>query len=106
MSRQQAAPPPRAERDDKVNDGKDDGGDDGGDVPPGQLIISEFSGTASSLAEALHINPWDVAGVAERINEALTMSPERRRELHRAVYGRVRERDVRYWVDDLLRLLE
>jgi len=72
----------------------------------GQLIISEFSGTASSLEEALQINPWDVAGVAERIDEALTMSPERRREVHGAVYGRVRERDVKSWVDDMLRLLE
>ncbi|KAK4074660.1 CAZyme family GT20 [Purpureocillium lilacinum] len=94
------------QRNDKDNDGKDDGADDGGGAPPGQLIISEFSGTASSLEEALQINPWDVAGVAERIDEALTMSPERRREVHRAVYGRVRERDVRYWVNDLLRLLE
>ncbi|GJN78549.1 threalose-6-phosphate phosphatase [Purpureocillium lilacinum] len=92
------------QRDDHDKDSEVDEGDDG--TAHGQLIISEFSGTASSLEEALQINPWDVAGVAERIDEALTMSPERRREVHVAVYGRVRERDVKSWVDDMLRLLE
>ncbi|KAJ6437289.1 glycosyltransferase family 20 [Purpureocillium lavendulum] len=71
----------------------------------GQLIISEFSGTASSLDEALHVNPWDVAGVAERIHDALTMAPERRAEAHKALYSRVKERDVRFWVDNMLQSL-
>jgi len=44
----------------------------------GPLILSEFSGTAGSLANAIHINPWDLSGVAESINEALTMLVEER----------------------------
>jgi trehalose 6-phosphate synthase/phosphatase len=32
----------------------------------GPLILSEFSGTSSSLSGASHINPWDTGGVAVR----------------------------------------
>ena len=36
----------------------------------GPLILSEFSGTAGSLSGAIHINPWDLGGVADAINRA------------------------------------
>ncbi|RDA89209.1 hypothetical protein CP532_0548 [Ophiocordyceps camponoti-leonardi (nom. inval.)] len=71
----------------------------------GLLIISEFSGTACNLEEALHVNPWNVVGVAEQIHNALTMDPDRRREAHEALYRRVEQGGVRFWVDDLLRRL-
>ncbi|KID99237.1 Glycosyl transferase, family 20, partial [Metarhizium majus ARSEF 297] len=72
----------------------------------GPVIISEFSGTASSLKEAIHINPWDTDGVADQIYRALKMSGEERRDIHAAVYKRVAERDVRYWATTLLRRLK
>lgn len=71
----------------------------------GQLIISEFSGTASSLEEALHINPWDIAGVAEQINVALTMSAERRQQLHQAVYRHLKQLEAHDWADNFIQHL-
>ncbi|KAF4587154.1 glycosyltransferase family 20 [Ophiocordyceps camponoti-floridani] len=71
----------------------------------GLLIISEFSGTACNLDEALHVNPWDAVGVAEQIHEALTMSSERRREKHGDVYRRLERGDVRAWVEGMVRCL-
>ncbi|QLI64250.1 Trehalose-phosphatase [Metarhizium brunneum] len=72
----------------------------------GPIIISEFSGTASSLKEAIHINPWDTDGVADQIYRALNMEEEERRDIHAAVYRRVAERDVRHWATTLLRRLK
>lgn len=71
----------------------------------GPLIISEFSGTASSLEEAIRINPWDVGQVADEINNALTMSQEQRTRMHRALYQRVVEGNVQLCVSTMLRRL-
>lgn len=38
----------------------------------GTLILSEFSGTAEHLQEALLVNPWDTRKLADSIYEALT----------------------------------
>lgn len=72
----------------------------------GPTIISEFSGTASNLEEAIHINPWDTVGVADQIYEALNMSEEERQTMHAALYRRVTEYDVGYWVSTMLRCLK
>jgi trehalose 6-phosphate synthase/phosphatase len=40
------------------------------------LILSEFTGTASSMSAAVIINPWDCKGVARAIAECLNMSEE------------------------------
>jgi trehalose 6-phosphate synthase/phosphatase len=37
------------------------------------LVLSEFLGTANSFTSALLINPHDVLGVAEAINQGLTV---------------------------------
>jgi trehalose 6-phosphate synthase/phosphatase len=49
---------------------------------PGQLILSEFAGTAGSLGAAILVNPWDFAGVARNIEEALTMPIEEKITRH------------------------
>ncbi|EAW09163.1 putative alpha,alpha-trehalose-phosphate synthase subunit Tps2 [Aspergillus clavatus NRRL 1] len=61
------------------------------------LILSEFSGTAGPLSSAIHINPWDTIGVAEAINEALTMSPEEKRLQHVHLYKHVTTNTVLTW---------
>ncbi|KAG5980987.1 hypothetical protein E4U55_003424 [Claviceps digitariae] len=71
----------------------------------GCTILSEFSGTADSLEEAMHINPWDTDGVAERIHEALSMSVHRRQAMHMALYKRITQHDVKYWINTNLRCL-
>jgi trehalose 6-phosphate synthase/phosphatase len=39
----------------------------------GVLVLSEFAGAAAELAEALHVNPYDLDSVAQVIKNALTM---------------------------------
>ncbi|KAL7787002.1 family 20 glycosyltransferase [Trichoderma ceciliae] len=71
----------------------------------GPLVISEFSGTASSLEEAIRINPWDVGQVADQINNALTMTPDRRKRMHKALYKHVVDEDVELCVNGMLQRL-
>ena len=48
----------------------------------GPLILSEFTGTAGSMSSALMVNPWDYAGLAKAINDALLMSDEEKISRH------------------------
>ncbi|KAJ2902284.1 putative glycosyltransferase family 20 protein [Zalerion maritima] len=68
----------------------------------GPLILSEFSGTAGSLTDAIRINPWDSTGVADQINRALVMSEGERKAMQESLYSHVKSHDVRYWIDHLL----
>jgi trehalose 6-phosphate synthase/phosphatase len=67
------------------------------------LILSEFSGTAGSLSDAIHINPWDLSGVAEKINAALTMSEDKRQEMQSRLYRHVTEHNVQSWITKFIR---
>lgn len=71
----------------------------------GPLILSEFSGTAGSLKDALHINPWDLTGVADEINNALTMSDENRFAMQKSLHDHVSNKNVQNWVNSLLNRL-
>lgn len=71
----------------------------------GPLILSEFSGTAGSLGGAIHINPWDTGGVADAINEALTMPQEQRKESFEKLYKHVVSNNVQSWTNNFLRRL-
>ncbi|KAK2741345.1 threalose-6-phosphate phosphatase [Myotisia sp. PD_48] len=69
------------------------------------LILSEFSGAAGSLHNAIHINPWDLGGVAAAINMALKMTPEAKSEQHEALYRHVTTHTVVEWYDEYLNRL-
>ncbi|KAI1339697.1 glycosyltransferase family 20-domain-containing protein [Xylariaceae sp. FL0016] len=71
----------------------------------GPLILSEFSGTAGSLRDAIHINPWDLSDVAKQINEALTMTPEYRSSMQTNLYNHVTSQNVQSWIAKFLRKL-
>ncbi|KAF2001427.1 glycosyltransferase family 20 protein [Amniculicola lignicola CBS 123094] len=71
----------------------------------GPLILSEFSGTAGSLSGAIHINPWDLGGVADAINEALTMPMEERKKHHSDLYDHVKANNVQAWTNNFLKRL-
>ncbi|KAI6374789.1 hypothetical protein MCOR25_003053 [Pyricularia grisea] len=64
----------------------------------GPLILSEFSGTAGSLTDAIHINPWDFSAVADEINRALTMPPHKRQEMQTKLYEHVTTKTVHEWI--------
>jgi trehalose 6-phosphate synthase len=73
----------------------------------GVLILSENAGAHEELGEwALTVNPFDVAGQAEAIHEALVMSPAERRRRSEAIKAQVREHDIGAWIDAQLRDLE
>ncbi|KAI0475345.1 glycosyltransferase family 20-domain-containing protein [Xylariaceae sp. FL0804] len=71
----------------------------------GPLILSEFSGTAGSLRDAIHINPWDLSNVAKQIHNALTMSAERRMAMQSNLYNHVTTQNVQSWIAKFLRKL-
>jgi trehalose 6-phosphate synthase/phosphatase len=71
----------------------------------GPLILSEFSGTAAMLPSAIHINPWDVSGVAAAIDRALSMSEEEKAEQHRTLYKHVTSNTVSAWSQQYLHRL-
>jgi trehalose 6-phosphate synthase/phosphatase len=71
----------------------------------GPLILSEFSGTAGSLKDAIHINPWDLSGVAAQINNALTMSDEKRQAMEQSLLSHVTSKNVQFWIAGFLRRL-
>jgi len=71
----------------------------------GPLILSEFSGTAGSLKDAIHINPWDLSGVADQINNALTMTDDKRLTMQQNLLNHVTSKNVQFWVAGFLRRL-
>ncbi|RDL33895.1 putative trehalose-6-phosphate phosphatase [Venustampulla echinocandica] len=71
----------------------------------GPLILSEFSGTAGSLKDAIHINPWDVTDVAAQIERALTMSDDMKAAMHQSLYHHVTTRNVQAWENGFLKRL-
>lgn len=71
----------------------------------GPLILSEFSGTAGSLRDAIHINPWDTSTVARQIDNALTMSSEKRMAMQQSLYDHVTSHHVQSWITKFLRKL-
>lgn len=71
----------------------------------GPLILSEFSGTAGSLKDAIHINPWDLSGVAAEINRALTMPQTERQKMEQSLLAHVISKNVQYWITGFLRRL-
>ncbi|KXJ90132.1 family 20 glycosyltransferase [Microdochium bolleyi] len=71
----------------------------------GPLILSEFSGTAGSLQDAIHINPWDLTDVAKQIDNALSMSDEMRLTMQQSLYGHVVKHNVQNWISKFIRKL-
>jgi trehalose 6-phosphate synthase/phosphatase len=71
----------------------------------GVLILSEFAGAGSELGEALHINPFDVDGVAETMHRALTLSADERRTRMAGLRSRIFANTVEAWADRYLAAL-
>ncbi len=68
----------------------------------GCLILSEFTGAAAELREALPCNPFDVEGLSYRIERALELPAGARRAALVEMAERVRAHDVHRWVADQL----
>ena len=66
---------------------------------PGVLILSEFAGAARELDAALLVNPYDEAGMARAMDQALSMPVEERRERHAAMLAVMRRNSLERWRD-------
>ncbi len=69
---------------------------------PGVLVLSQFAGAAQELDSALIVNPFDTDGVAEAIEQALSMSTDERQERWGAMMDQLRRQDVCAWRDSFL----
>jgi trehalose 6-phosphate synthase len=72
---------------------------------PGVLILSRFAGAAQELSGALVVNPYDVEGTGETLQQALAMPLEARRERWQADYDHLRRNDVSAWRKEYLSVL-
>ncbi|MBN9688065.1 MULTISPECIES: bifunctional alpha,alpha-trehalose-phosphate synthase (UDP-forming)/trehalose-phosphatase [unclassified Corallococcus] len=72
----------------------------------GVLVLSEFAGAASEMRDALLVNPYDVEGMADAIEQALEMPAPERKERMRSLRAGVKTRDVHWWVASFLDRLQ
>lgn len=73
---------------------------------PGVLILSQFSGAADELQEALIVNPYDVDGVADAIRTALEMPLDERQRRYDCLFHRLESNTVHDWCNRFLTALE
>jgi trehalose 6-phosphate synthase len=72
----------------------------------GALVLSEFTGAAAELREAVLCNPFDVEGLSHRIGDALELPHRARRAAIATMARRVRTHDVHRWVAGQLAAIE
>ena len=68
----------------------------------GALILSQFTGAARELRDALIINPYDTDQVADAIHVALEMDSDDRRNRMRRMRHIVKEHNVYRWAGNLI----
>ncbi|CAN5242130.1 bifunctional alpha,alpha-trehalose-phosphate synthase (UDP-forming)/trehalose-phosphatase [soil metagenome] len=68
----------------------------------GVLILSELTGAANELGEALLVNPLDEYEVADQLLYALTMPPDEQRQRMVTMQARISGYDVRQWANDFI----
>jgi trehalose 6-phosphate synthase len=73
---------------------------------PGVLVLSRFAGAAEQLADALLVNPYDTAGTADVIQQALQMPRDERIVRHGRLMDNIRRFDVHWWARDFLQALQ
>jgi trehalose-6-phosphate synthase len=72
------------------------------DDEQGVLILSQFTGAARELRDALMVNPYDVERVANTIQYALVMQPEDRQRRMERMRRVVQENNVYRWAGNLI----
>ena len=72
----------------------------------GVLILSEMTGAASELGEALVVNANDKAAIVRALKEALDMPLGEQRERNRVMQERLRRYGIERWSTDFINALE
>jgi trehalose 6-phosphate synthase len=73
---------------------------------PGVLVLSRFAGAAAELDAALIVNPYDIEGVADSLQQALGMGLDERRERYQAMIAVLRRNDVHQWRERFIKALQ
>jgi trehalose 6-phosphate synthase len=68
----------------------------------GVLILSQFTGAARELRDALLVNPYDIDQTAEAIRAALEMEPEEKQMRMHRMRRNVKEHNVYRWAGSLI----
>ncbi|MCK2036561.1 trehalose-6-phosphate synthase [Microbacterium sp. SSW1-49] len=71
----------------------------------GVLVLSEFTGAADELRQAVRVNPHDIEGVKDAIMTAVEMSPAEQSRRMRSLRRRVLDNDVDAWSSSFLKAL-
>jgi trehalose 6-phosphate synthase len=71
----------------------------------GVLVLSEFTGAAHELKDALLVNPHDIDGVKDALHRALTLPRDEARKRMRALRRQVLRHDVDRWARSFLQAL-
>jgi alpha,alpha-trehalose-phosphate synthase [UDP-forming] len=68
----------------------------------GVLILSQFTGAARELRDALLVNPYDIDQTAEAIRAALEMEPEEKQMRIHRMRRNVKEHNIYRWAGSLI----
>src|ERR1700693_5447622 len=68
----------------------------------GVLILSQFTGAARELRDALLVNPYDIDQTAEAIRAALEMEPEEKQLRMHRMRRNVKEHNIYHWAGSLI----
>jgi alpha,alpha-trehalose-phosphate synthase [UDP-forming] len=71
----------------------------------GALVLSEFTGAADELRQALLVNPHDIDGLKATILRGVAMPPKEQRRRMQALRRRVMDHDVAAWASGFLAAL-
>jgi alpha,alpha-trehalose-phosphate synthase [UDP-forming] len=71
----------------------------------GVLILSRFTGASVELRDALIVNPYDIAGVADAMHRGLEMPRDERRQRMQLMRRQVLEFNIYRWAASVLRAL-
>lgn len=71
----------------------------------GVLLLSEFTGAADELRQAIRVNPHDIEGLKHAIMTAVEMEPAEQSKRMRSLRRRVLEHDVKAWSSSFLEAL-
>jgi len=66
------------------------------------LVLSQFTGAARELSEALIVNPYDTEQCAAALRVALTMPPDEQRNRMRSMRSLIQEFNVYRWAGRML----
>jgi trehalose 6-phosphate synthase len=72
----------------------------------GALILSEFAGAAEAMTQAYVVNPFDVDGLADTLEEAILTASDPGNPRMKALRRSVASHDVFWWADRCLAALD